>query len=321
MARNLKVVYMGTPDFAVESLDAICQAGYEVVGVVTVPDRQTGRGLKVTYSPVKEYALSHGLRLLQPEKLRDEAFQDELRGLGADIFVVVAFRMLPKSVWDMPRLGTFNLHASLLPQYRGAAPINWAVINGETETGITTFLLNEKIDEGQILLQRRTHITDDDTVETVHDRLAAMGRELVVETLDGLESGTISPQPQHSMELDPATLKPAPKIFKPDCAIDWRKDGCAVRDFVRGLSPYPAATMLMVDDKGREQSFKVYETTFETAADSVVGVVKTDGKSYLKIGLADGFLNILSLQMNGKRRNTIAEFLRGYDVSNWKLIV
>lgn len=316
MARNLKVVYMGTPDFAVESLDAICQAGYDVVGVVTVPDRQTGRGLKVTYSPVKEYALAHNLPLLQPEKLRSEEFLEALRGWGADIFVVVAFRMLPQCVWAMPRLGTFNLHGSLLPQYRGAAPINWAVINGEKETGITTFLLNEKIDEGRILLQAKTPISPDDTAETVHDRLAQMGRDLVVRTLDGLEAGSLQPMAQP----DCGELKPAPKIFKSDCAIRWERDGESLCNFVRGLSSYPAATMQMTDQQGRVQQFKVFEVSHEIDQKSVVGEVVTDSKNYLKIGVGDGYLNILSLQISGKRRNMVQEFLRGYDVSGWKIV-
>ena len=251
----MKVVFMGTPDFAVSSLDAICQAGYNVVGVVTVPDRQTGRGLKVTYSPVKQYALDHQLPLLQPEKLRDEQFQATLRSWDADIFVVVAFRMLPQSVWAMPSMGTFNLHASLLPQYRGAAPINWAIINGEQETGVTTFMLNERIDEGGILLQRTTPITPDDNAETLHDRLASMGSQLVVETLRGLQQGTLHPKPQPIV----TELNLAPKIFKPDCAINWNQQGRRVVDFIRGLSPYPAATMLMEDDKGQEHSFKVFQ--------------------------------------------------------------
>ena len=307
---------MGTPDFAVESLDAICQAGYNVVGVVTVPDRQTGRGLKVTYSPVKEYALAHNLPLLQPEKLRDEQFLADLKAWDADIFVVVAFRMLPQCVWAMPRLGTFNLHGSLLPQYRGAAPINWAVINGEQETGITTFLLNEKIDEGRILLQDRTPINADDTAETVHDRLAQMGRSLVVRTLDGLEAGTLNPVAQ----TECGELKPAPKIFKPDCAIRWERGGEEIRNFVRGLSSYPAATMQMADQNEKLQQFKVFEVACETAENSVVGEVLTDGKNYLKIGVADGYVSILSLQISGKRRNSIQDFLRGNNVSNWKIV-
>ena len=313
----MKVVFMGTPDFAVSSLDAICQAGYNVVGVVTVPDRQTGRGLKVTYSPVKQYALDHQLPLLQPEKLRDEQFQATLRSWDADIFVVVAFRMLPQSVWAMPSMGTFNLHASLLPQYRGAAPINWAIINGEQETGVTTFMLNERIDEGGILLQRTTPITPDDNAETLHDRLASMGSQLVVETLRGLQQGTLHPQPQPIV----TELNLAPKIFKPDCAINWNQEGRRVVDFIRGLSPYPAATMLMEDDKGQEHSFKVFQASFQSDANSAVGQLVTEKKSVLKIGVKDGFLHVLSLQLSGKKRITAEEFLRGHDVKNWRIIV
>lgn len=313
----MKVVFMGTPDFAVSSLNAICQAGYNVVGVVTVPDRQTGRGLKVTYSPVKQYALDHQLPLLQPEKLRDEQFQATLRSWDADIFVVVAFRMLPQSVWAMPSMGTFNLHASLLPQYRGAAPINWAIINGEQETGVTTFMLNERIDEGGILLQRTTPITPDDNAETLHDRLASMGSQLVVETLHGLQQGTLHPKPQPIV----TELNLAPKIFKPDCAINWNQQGRRVVDFIRGLSPYPAATMLMEDDKGQEQSFKVFQASFQSDANSAVGQLVTEKKSVLKIGVKDGFLHVLSLQLSGKKRITAEEFLRGHDVKNWRIIV
>ena len=315
----LRIVFMGTPDFAVESLDAIVHSDHQVVGVVTVPDRPTGRGLKVTCSAVKEYALAHQLPLLQPEKLRDEQFLSDLRSRNADLFVVVAFRMLPQQVWAMPRLGTFNLHASLLPNYRGAAPINWAIINGEHETGVTTFLLNERIDEGHILLQESTPITPDDTCETLHDRLAQMGRSLVVRTIDGLASGRLQPRPQ-PMEGE---MRPAPKIFKSDCAIDWRQSGCRIVDFVRGLSPYPAATMQMVDGKGVQQSLKVYQVAFETAENSVeipVGSIVTDQKKELKIKVSDGFLHVLTLQMNGKRKNNVDEFLRGYNLTNWKLV-
>lgn len=312
----MKIVYMGTPDFAVESLDAICQAGHEVVGVVTVPDRKTGRGQKVTYSPVKNYALEHQLPLLQPEKLRDEQFLSELQKLHADIFVVVAFRMLPKCVWAMPPMGTFNLHASLLPQYRGAAPINWALINGEERTGVTTFMLNEKIDEGGILLQQETPISENDNAESLHDRLAEMGRKLVVETLTGLEKGTLKPQTQH----ETSQLKAAPKIFKDDCTIDWSKNGKEIRDFVRGLSPYPAATLSTIDNKGTEQSVKIYEVAFEKAPNTAVGTIESDTKKYLKIGVRDGWVHILSLQMSGKRRISVEEFLRGYNITNWKLI-
>ena len=311
-----RIVFMGTPDFAVSSLDAIVRNGYDVAAVVTVPDRPTGRGQKITISPVKAYAKQHQLPLLQPEKLRNPEFLEQLQALKADLFVVVAFRMLPREVWAMPPMGTFNLHASLLPQYRGAAPINWAIINGESKSGVTTFLLNERIDEGQLLLQRETPISDDDTAETLHDRLAAMGSELVVETLDKLFDGSIQPQPQSSQ----ATLKPAPKIFKQDCAIDWRQNGQAIHNFVRGLSPYPAATATMSDSKGAEIYMKIYQTHFESDGNSTIGTIYTDKKKWLKIGVKDGFVEILSLQISGKKKISIDEFLRGYDVSNWKLI-
>lgn len=311
---NTKIVFMGTPDFAVESLDAIVQSGYNVVGVVTVPDRQTGRGLKITYSPVKEYALQHNLNLLQPEKLRNPEFIAQLQALQADIFVVVAFRMLPKEVWSMPPMGTFNLHASLLPQYRGAAPINWAIINGEQVSGATTFMLNEKIDEGGILLQEQTPISDVDTAETLHDRLALMGREMVVRTLDGLSSGSLKPQSQDTIQ----SFKPAPKIFKPDCAIDWNKSCQDIVNFVRGLSPYPAATMTLQDEKGTEHLFKVYRVSAEKAPASAPGELSTDSKKWIKITAKDGFINILDLQINGKRKNTSEEFLRGHNITNWK---
>lgn len=316
MKDNTKIVFMGTPDFAVESLDAICKAGYNVAAVVTVPDRHTGRGLKITQSPVKEYALLHGIPLLQPEKLRDETFQQQLRNIDADIFVVVAFRMLPQSVWSMPRRGTFNLHASLLPQYRGAAPINWAIMNGDSETGVTTFLLNENIDEGRILLQERTPIAPNDTAETLHDRLASMGSSLVVATIEGLLSGSLvgKVQPQRP------DLRPAPKIFKDDCVIKWELPGKGIVDMVRGLSPYPCATMKLVDDKGGERAFKVYEVSFIPDSQAMPHALQTDRKTYLKIGVCGGWIAVLSLQISGKKRNSIEEFLRGYDVSEWKLV-
>lgn len=313
----MKVVFMGTPDFAVSSLDAIVRAGHCVAGVVTVPDRTTGRGLKLTQSPVKRYALEHDLPLLQPEKLRDPEFLSALKAFNADIFIVVAFRMLPKCVWSMPTMGTFNLHASLLPQYRGAAPINWAIINGEKETGVTTFLLNEHIDEGNILLQETTPIAPDDNAGTLHDRLAAIGSRLVVETLDGLAEGTLQPRPQEEQ----ASLRVAPKLFKADCAIDWHQPGQHIVDFVRGLSPYPAATMTMLDGKGVEQSFKVFEVSFEPSPNTTVGLLITDRKTVQKIGVMDGFIHIASLQLSGKRRINTSEFLRGYDIRDWKVVV
>lgn len=309
----MRVVYFGTPDFAVESLDAILHSSHEVVAVVTVPDRQAGRGQKVIFSPVKQYALDHGLPLLQPEKLRDVDFLRSLIDFHADCFVVVAFRMLPEAVWNMPPLGTFNLHASLLPYYRGAAPINWAIINGETETGVTTFLLNHNIDEGAILLQERTPITPDDNAGTLHDRLAALGRNLVVRTLDGLAGRSLTPHPQEGVAC------PAPKIFKEDCRIHFDLPGSQVVDFIRGLAPYPAATMTLRSPVGEEVPFKVFEARFQPDPSAVKNVLFCDGKKVLKIGAANGFVEILSLQMAGKKKNNVEDFLRGNNLTNWKL--
>lgn len=311
----MRVVFLGTPDFAVASLDAIVHSEHEVVGVVTVPDRQAGRGQKVVYSPVKQYALDHGLPLLQPEKLRDPEFLGALAALGADIFVVVAFRMLPEAVWNMPPKGTFNLHASLLPAYRGAAPINWAIIRGEQRTGVTTFMLNHRIDEGNILLQAETPIAAEDNAGTLHDRLAEMGRGLVVATLDGLAAGTLAPTPQEGA----ATT--APKIFKEDTRIDFRQEGRRVVDFVRGLSPYPAATLTLRSPEGEEVPFKIYDVAFAPCVAGTPCRLESDGKTYIKIAANDGMVSILSLQMSGKRKNSVEEFLRGKDVSDWKLIV
>lgn len=311
----MRVVFLGTPDFAVASLDAIVHSEHEVVGVVTVPDRQAGRGQKVVYSPVKQYALDHGLPLLQPEKLRDPEFLGALAALGADIFVVVAFRMLPEAVWNMPPRGTFNLHASLLPAYRGAAPINWAIIRGEQRTGVTTFMLNHRIDEGNILLQAETPIAAEDNAGTLHDRLAEMGRGLVVATLDGLAAGTLAPTPQEGA----ATT--APKIFKEDTRIDFRQEGRRVVDFVRGLSPYPAATLTLRSPEGEEVPFKIYDVAFAPCVAGTPCRLESDGKTYIKIAANDGMVSILSLQMSGKRKNSVEEFLRGKDVSDWELIV
>jgi methionyl-tRNA formyltransferase len=311
----MKIVFFGTPDFAVESLDAIMQSRHLVCAVVTVPDRQAGRGQKVVFSPVKQYALDHNLPILQPEKLRDEDFLRQLASYQADMFVVVAFRMLPEAVWNMPRHGTFNLHASLLPRYRGAAPINWAIINGDTETGVTTFLLNHNIDEGQILLQESTPISSDDTAGTVHDRLATMGRTLVVRTLDGIEDSTLTPMSQQGIP----TL--APKIFKNDCRIRFDITCRQAANFVRGLSPYPAALLTMVNPQGEEVLFKVFDAIAIPDPSATPGELFCDQKKVLKIGVTDGFLQILSLQISGKRKNSIEEFLRGNKLTNWKLTI
>lgn len=298
---------MGTPEFAVASLDALVGGGYNVVGVVTMPDKPAGRGYKMQFSAVKEYALAHNLPLLQPEKLKNEEFLDALRALHADLQIVVAFRMLPEVVWAMPPLGTFNLHGSLLPQYRGAAPINWAIINGEQETGVTTFFLQQEIDTGDLILQKRTPITDGDNAGTIHDRLMSIGAAAVVETVDCIIAGTApkTPQPQG------VTLKSAPKIFKETCRIDWTQSCHQIFNFVRGLSPYPAAwSVLHTDDKTID--IKLFEVTREPAAHTLqAGQVVCDGKNYLKVAVADGFVKIESLQPAGKKRMSAADWLRG----------
>ena len=313
---DLRIVYMGTPEFAVESLRCLVEGGYKVVGVVTMPDKPVGRGHKIQYSPVKQYALAQGLPLLQPEKLKDEAFLEALRAWKADLQIVVAFRMLPEVVWNMPRLGTFNLHASLLPQYRGAAPINWAVINGETETGVTTFFLKHEIDTGEVIRQVRVPIAVTDNVGTVHDRLMALGGKLVVETVDDILNGTVRGIPQEEMKVE-GGLRPAPKIFKDTCRIDWSHSVKNIYDFVRGLSPYPAAWTELVQPDGQKLQMKVFETgKMPGAADGCApGTLRTDGKTYLRVAAADGWVDIRALQLPGKRRLATDEWLRGFHLT------
>lgn len=320
---DLRIVYMGTPDFAVESLRQLVEGGYNVVGVITMPDKPMGRhGSVLQPSPVKQYAVEKGLRVLQPVNLKDEAFVEELRSLKADLQIVVAFRMLPEVVWNMPPMGTFNLHASLLPQYRGAAPINWAIINGDTETGITTFFLKHEIDTGEVIQQVRVPIADEDNVEVIHDKLMNLGGRLVTETVDAILAGTVKSVPQEELlNLSEEELRPAPKIFKDTCRIDWTKGVKAVYDFVRGLSPYPAAWTELVHPQGGVQVMKVFQTekVFVSQTENSfvphkeeVGTVSTDGKTYLRVALTDGYLNILSLQLAGKKRMPVADFLRGF---------
>ena len=310
--KDLKIVYMGTPDFAVESLKRLVEGGYNVVAVITMPDKPMGRhGSVLQPSPVKQYAVSQGLKVLQPEKLKDEAFIGELQSLHADLQIVVAFRMLPEVVWAMPRLGTFNLHASLLPQYRGAAPINWAVINGETETGITTFFLKHEIDTGEIIDQVRIPIADTDDVGVVYDKLMRLGGDLVLKTVDAILDGNVKTVPQESVPLS-GELHPAPKIFKETCRIDWTQGTKRIYDFIRGLSPYPGAwTEFHVGET--VSTLKLFETQ-KIFADHALepGAFVTDGKSYLHIATSDGYLNVLSLQLAGKKRMGIADFMKGY---------
>lgn len=312
---DLRIVYMGTPDFAVESLRCLVEGGYNVVGVITMPDKPMGRhGSVLQPSPVKQYAVEKGLRVLQPANLKDEAFVEELRSLKADLQIVVAFRMLPEVVWNMPPMGTFNLHASLLPQYRGAAPINWAIINGDKETGITTFFLQHEIDTGEVIQQVRVPIADEDNVEVIHDKLMSLGGRLVTETVDAILAGEVKPVPQEELvNLSQGELRPAPKIFKDTCRIDWMKGVKGVYDFVRGLSPYPAAWTELVSADGSLQVLKIFQTEKNFFShEEKIGTVSTDGKTYFRVALADGYLNILSLQLAGKKRMPVADFLRGF---------
>ncbi|KAB6101089.1 MULTISPECIES: methionyl-tRNA formyltransferase [Bacteroides] len=323
---DLRIVYMGTPDFAVEALRQLVEGGYNVVGVITMPDKPAGRGHKIQYSPVKQYALEQNLPLLQPEKLKDEAFVEALREWKADLQIVVAFRMLPEVVWNMPRLGTFNLHASLLPQYRGAAPINWAVINGDTETGITTFFLKHEIDTGEVIQQVRVPIADTDNVEVVHDKLMMLGGKLVLETVDAILNGTVKPIPQEEMAVV-GELRPAPKIFKETCRIDWNQPVKKIYDFIRGLSPYPAAWSELIASEKESVVVKIFEVEKIVKKNDKrcrnsrgrfckVGSIETDGKKYIKVSVPGGFVSILSLQLPGKKRLKIDELLRGYHLED-----
>ncbi len=328
--KDLRIVYMGTPDFAVEALRCLVEGGYNVVGVITMPDKPAGRGHKLQYSPVKQYALDHNLPLLQPERLKDEAFVEALRSWKADLQIVVAFRMLPEVVWSMPRLGTFNLHASLLPQYRGAAPINWAVINGDTETGITTFFLKHEIDTGEVIQQVRVPIAPEDNAGTVHDRLMLLGGKLVTETVDHILDGTIHSIPQEEL-ADCSSLRPAPKIFKETCRLQWNQPTLSLHNLVRGLSPYPAAWSELVNPNGERLSVKIFETapaSYNTTMDGahpakapvLPGTLQTDGKHYLSVATSDGWLNLLQLQLPGKRRLSIEELLRGFHPdASWRM--
>lgn len=311
--KDLRIVYMGTPEFAVESLRCLVEGGYNVVGVITMPDKPIGRhGSILQPSPVKQYAMTQGLKVLQPEKLKDETFVEELRSLHADLQIVVAFRMLPEIVWQMPRLGTFNLHASLLPQYRGAAPINWAVINGETETGITTFFLKHEIDTGEIIDQVRIPIADTDNVGVVYDKLMELGGKLVVKTVDAILAGNIKTIPQENL-VKVGELRPAPKIFKETCRINWSGGVKKTYDFIRGLSPYPGAWTEIHESENQTTTLKIFETEKIFAVHSLKsGTIITDKKTYFRIALNDGYLNILSLQMAGKKRMDINDFLKGY---------
>lgn len=311
--KELRIVFMGTPDFAVASLKVLVDDGYNVVGVITAPDKPAGRGKKLNESAVKKYCVQNNLNVLQPEKLKNPEFLELLTNLQADLQVVVAFRMLPEVVWNMPKLGTFNLHGSLLPQYRGAAPLNWAVINGETRTGVTTFLLDQKIDTGKILFKKEIAIGENDTVGDIHDGLMEIGAKLVVETVDALADGNYEAILQSEI-MDEADIKHAPKIFKEDCKIDWSKDTESIRNLIRGLSPYPAAwTTLVHEDSGKEIPTKLF---FAGKADVIenakAGAISSDGKTFVNVACRNGWLQITDLQLAGKKRMNVQDFLRGF---------
>jgi len=305
---DLRIVFMGTPEFAVASLDALVKAGCNIVSVVTAPDKPAGRGMQLQQSAVKKYAEEHHLKMLQPEKLKNPEFLTALRSLEPDLQIVVAFRMLPEVVWSLPPMGTVNLHGSLLPQYRGAAPINWAVINGEKETGVTTFKLQHEIDTGDILLQEKFDIGENETAGDVHDNMKEIGAQLLVKTIKGLADGSLKETPQLStLHFPLSTLKHAPKIFTETCKIDFSKSVAAINNLIRGLSPFPGA-FTYLDGK----VFKIYRAVPQVSATKTDALVETDGKTFLKFACADGFIDVKELQMEGKKKMTIEDFLRGY---------
>ena len=322
--RKPRIVYMGTPEFAVAPLDALVKRGYKVVGVVTVADKPGGRGLKMQESAVKKYAVEHGIPVLQPVKLKDPDFLSALAAFKADIFVVVAFRMLPEEVWSMPRLGTFNLHASLLPQYRGAAPINWAIINGEKRTGVTTFMIDHNIDTGGIILREECPISDSDDAGTLHDKLMELGSALVCDTVELIIQRNVELRVQRSFIQGAEVLMPAPKLTRETCRIDWNRPGVNVRNLIRGLSPYPAAFTELVPADGSEGSLqlKIYKAEFATGLPALApGQIASDGKSYLAIGTADGALSVTDLQLGGKKRMDVGAFLLGFrNPESWRCV-
>lgn len=303
---DLRIVFLGTPDFAVASLKALVNAGANVVAVVTAPDKPAGRGMQMQQSAIKQYAVSQNLPVLQPEKLKNPEFIEELRSYHADIQIVVAFRMLPEMVWDMPPLGTVNVHASLLPQYRGAAPISWAIINGEKKTGVTTFRLKHQIDTGNILLQHELPIEPEDNIGTLYEKLMHAGADLLIKTVKGLADDTITEMPQDALPEN--LLKHAPKIFKEHTEIDWNRKGIEIQNLIRGLSPHPAAYALLND-----KQVKIYGVhTEEVLTENPIGSFDTDGKTYLRFVCGDGFVYLDDLQLQGKKRIPVVEFLRGF---------
>ncbi|MBZ5857234.1 methionyl-tRNA formyltransferase [Flavihumibacter profundi] len=306
--RQLRIVFMGTPEFAVASLDALVKGGCRIVGVITAPDKPAGRGMQLQQSAVKQYAVAHHLNVLQPVKLKDPLFVAQLKALKADLQVVVAFRMLPEIVWNMPPLGTINVHGSLLPQYRGAAPINWAIINGETETGVTTFKLRQEIDTGNILMHAKLDIGENETAGSLHDRMKLLGADLLLETINELAAGELEEITQSMLEVDPLLVRTAPKIFTETCRINWEDPIDKIYNLIRGLSPYPAA-FTELDGK----KLKIFAASKEyTQPAETPGAYATDHKSWLKFAGPDGYLFVTDIQLEGKKRMPVTDFLRGY---------
>ncbi len=322
MNKSLKIVFMGTPDFAVASLDILLKNDYNVVGVITVPDKPAGRGQQMQQSAVKKYAVEKGLTILQPEKLKNEDFLQQLKSLQADLQIVVAFRMLPEIVWNMPKMGTFNLHGSLLPQYRGAAPINWAVINGEQKTGVTTFFLQQEIDTGKIIFREKTNIDENESAGELYDRLMHIGAELVLKTVLAIENNNYSEADQSTFIEKNEELKNAPKIFKDDCKINWNNSCNNIHNFIRGLSPYPAAYTEFISPEGKSFLVKIFKAKKGlTNHSEATGNISSDGKDYLHINTNDGFMDILELQIAGKKKMSTIELLRGFQLQGaWKCL-
>lgn len=321
----MRIVFMGTPEFAVAGLSSIIRGGYDVVGVVTAPDKPAGRGQQVHESAVKKFALQNGLKLLQPSNLKDEAFIGELRSLNADLQIVIAFRMLPEVVWNMPVLGTYNLHASLLPKYRGAAPINWAVINGETETGVTTFKLQQEIDTGNILFNQKVKIDAAMTAGELHDKLMHVGAELILKTVFEIDTKTKQGEPLTFITQNEAEVSHAPKIFRETCHINWNNSARANYNLIRGLSPYPCAFSFIKDNAGVMRTVKLFDTILteheNRSTELTNGCLITDNKTFLKVQCHDGYLEIKELQLEGKKRLSAEDFLRGYKIGKGTLLL
>ncbi len=320
---NFRIVFMGTPEFAVPSLKAILMAGYPVVGVITAPDKPAGRGKRLRMSAVKTFALQNNLPVLQPTNLKNPDFIEQLKALGAKLQVVVAFRMLPEVVWAMPPFGTINLHASLLPQYRGAAPINHAIINGEEKTGLTTFLLQKEIDTGQILLQKELNIGFDENVGQLHDRMMELGAGLLTETLELIRTNRIQPIDQSALIAKTKILKPAPKIFKEDCRINWNQDAISIHNFIRGLSPYPAAYTILRNGDGKEINMKIFKAAPEKTESNhlLPGSIITNNKDFVHVNTQNGVIRLLEVQMAGRKRMSVSDFLRGFQIDTGSIFL